>query len=132
VAEAAARQWAGPCATFVGHPDGVWLLTARGQFEGQERPVTLFVDATTGAKLCGEEVLPPTEGEFSIRFGSDPRGEVALSMEDVVAYDAATHEMTLTPEASARLAALTPPWAARRCTGAPSGRATPPSRTPGW
>ena len=109
VAEAAARRWAGPCATFAGHPDGVWVLTARGQFEGQERTVLYFLDASTGAKLCGEEVVPPGDGEFSIRFGSDPRGEVALSMEDVVAYDAATHEMVLTPEASARLAAFTPP-----------------------
>lgn len=107
--EAAARLWAGPCATFAGHPDGVWLLAARGQFEGQERTILFFLDATTGAKLCGEEVLPPGEGELSIRFGSDPRGEVALSMEGLVAYDPATHEIRLTPEASARLAALTPP-----------------------
>lgn len=107
--EVEARRWAGPCATFAGHPEGVWLLTVRGQFEGQARTILFFLDATSGARLCGEEVSPGVEGEFSIRFGSEPGGEVALSADDLVAYDPATHELALTPAAAERLAGLRPP-----------------------
>ena len=109
VAEVEARRWAGPCATFAGHPEGVWLLTARGQLEGQERTVLFFLDATSGVRLCGQEVARPVEGQFSIRFGSDPGGDVALSVDDITAYDPAAHELVLTPEAGARLAGLMPP-----------------------
>ncbi len=108
-AEATARRWGGPAGTFTGHPEGVWMLTARGQFEGQQRTMLFYLDAVTGATLGGEEITPTTEGELSIRLGDEPGGEVALSIDDITAYDPATHEMSLTQEAAARLAALTPP-----------------------
>jgi len=34
------------------------LLTVRGTYEGRTRTLDLFLDATTGAQLCGEEVAP--------------------------------------------------------------------------
>ena len=58
VAEAEARRGEGPCASFSGHVDGVWLLTVRGEFEGQTRTLLLFLDAKTGEQLCGEEISP--------------------------------------------------------------------------
>ena len=56
VSEVEARGQADPCNTFMGHPDGVWLLTVRGQFEGMARTMLFFLDATTGEQLCGEEI----------------------------------------------------------------------------
>lgn len=56
--EAEARRRADACGTFGGHPDGVWLLTVRGPYEGMTRTLDLFLDATTGEQLCGEEVAP--------------------------------------------------------------------------
>ena len=56
VSEAEAREVAGPCATFTGHPEGVWVLAVRGVFEGQLRTMRFFVDAATGSRLCGEEM----------------------------------------------------------------------------
>ena len=55
VSEAQARGRAQACNTFMGHPDGVWLLVVHGQFEGQARRMQLFLDATSGEQLCGEE-----------------------------------------------------------------------------
>ncbi len=62
VTEAAARDLNGPCSSFAGHPDGVWLLTVRGEFEGQTRTMRVYLNATTGDQLCGEEVTAPTGG----------------------------------------------------------------------
>jgi hypothetical protein len=59
LSEAAAREQAEACSTFSGHPDGVWLLTVRGTYEGLTRTLDLFPDATSGEQLCGEEVAPP-------------------------------------------------------------------------
>ena len=56
VSEAEARQEANACATFTGHPDGVWLLTVRGTFEDQTRTMRMFLDANSGEQLCGEEI----------------------------------------------------------------------------
>jgi hypothetical protein len=56
VSEAEARRRADACNTFEGHPDGVWLLTVRGTYEGMTRTLNLFLDATTGEQLCGEEI----------------------------------------------------------------------------
>jgi len=56
VSEAEARNRADPCSSFMSHPDGVWLLTVRGQFEGMARTMLFFLDATTGEQLCGEEI----------------------------------------------------------------------------
>jgi|GEM_PF-904360 len=56
VAEAEARQGVGPCATFAGHPEGIWLLRVRIVSEGERRSMLLLVDATTGEQLCGEEM----------------------------------------------------------------------------
>lgn len=58
VSEAEARRLPGPCATFMGHPDGVWLLAVRGNYEGATRTLRLFLDAATGEQLCGEEIHP--------------------------------------------------------------------------
>ena len=55
VSEAEARRQSDACNTFTGHPDGVWLLQVRGTFEGSERTMLFFVDAVSGAQLCGEE-----------------------------------------------------------------------------
>jgi hypothetical protein len=58
LSEADARRMAEACATFFGHPDGVWVLTVRGEYEGARRTLRLFLDAETGEQLCGEEVAP--------------------------------------------------------------------------
>jgi hypothetical protein len=58
VSEAEARSRADACGTFFGHPDGVWLLTVRGYFEEMIRTLNLFLDATGGEQLCGEEIMP--------------------------------------------------------------------------
>jgi hypothetical protein len=60
VPEAVARSSVGPCSTFTGHPEGVWLLMVYGEFEGQKRHMRLLLDARTGEQLCGEEVQPDT------------------------------------------------------------------------
>jgi hypothetical protein len=58
VAEAEARSKQSSCATFFGHPDGVWLLVLHGPIKeadvGQTLPGTIYVlyDAKTGASLC--------------------------------------------------------------------------------
>jgi Tol biopolymer transport system component len=59
LSEASARQMADACSTFFGHPDGVWVLTVRGTYEGMTRTLDLYLDAITGEQLCGEEVTPP-------------------------------------------------------------------------
>jgi hypothetical protein len=56
VSEGQARRISRSCETFFGHPDGVWLLTVRGQFEGRTRTLRLYLDAQSGEQLCGEEV----------------------------------------------------------------------------
>jgi len=56
VSEAQAHREAEACNTFEGHPDGVWLFRVRGPFEGMTRTLRLFLDATTGEQLCGEEI----------------------------------------------------------------------------
>jgi hypothetical protein len=58
VSEAEARSRADACSSFLGHPDGVWLLTVRGYFEEMTRTLNLFLDATSGEQLCGEEIVP--------------------------------------------------------------------------
>jgi hypothetical protein len=58
VSEAEARRRADACGTFFGHPEGVWVLTVRGTFEGATRTMCLFLEATTGEQLCGEEIHP--------------------------------------------------------------------------
>ena len=58
VSEAEARRGADACGTFFGHPEGVWVLAVRGTFEGAIRTMLLFLDATTGEQLCGEEINP--------------------------------------------------------------------------
>ena len=57
LSEAAARQAVGngPCSSFTGHPEGVWLLRVWGQFEGRAMQLRLLLDAVTGEQLCGEE-----------------------------------------------------------------------------
>jgi hypothetical protein len=59
VPEADARRQAQACNTFMGHPDGIWLLIVRGQFEGQQRTLRLFLIGVSGEQLCGEEIAPP-------------------------------------------------------------------------
>jgi len=96
LSEAEARRRAGACSTFSGHPDGVWLLTVRGTYEGMTRTLVLFLDATTGAQLCGEEVAPdpyagwltythPAYG-FSFRYpaGWDPEPQTAKTYPNIV------------------------------------------------
>ncbi len=56
VSEAEARRRAGACSSYSGHSEGVWLLTVRGTFEGQLRTLRMYVDAVSGAQLCGEEI----------------------------------------------------------------------------
>ncbi len=58
LSEAAARQAVenGPCNTFTGHPEGVWLLRVSGQFEDRPMQLRLLLDAVTGEQLCGEEI----------------------------------------------------------------------------
>lgn len=58
LSEAEARRSAEACGTFFGHPEGVWTLTVRGEYEGQLRTMRLCLDATTGEQLCGEEIAP--------------------------------------------------------------------------
>jgi hypothetical protein len=53
VPEAEARGSSGPC-TFDGHPDGVWVVIARGVFGGRIADYRFYVEATTGEWLCGE------------------------------------------------------------------------------
>jgi len=65
LSEAAARAQVSACATFFGHPDGVWMLMVRGTFEDAERTMRLLLDAESGEQLCGEELSSPpaaTEG----------------------------------------------------------------------
>jgi len=57
VPEAKARHKAEACDTFEGHPDGVWVFVVRGNYEGMTRTLRLFLDATTGEQLCGEELI---------------------------------------------------------------------------
>ena len=57
VSEVEARQAADACNTFESHPDGVWLLTVRGVFEDQTRTIRMYLDATTGEQVCGEEII---------------------------------------------------------------------------
>lgn len=57
VSEAEARRSADACNTFESHPDGVWLLTVQGVFEDQTRTLRMYLDATTGEQLCGEEII---------------------------------------------------------------------------
>ena len=52
-----ARQSADACNTFESHPDGVWMLTVRSVFEDQHRTIRMYLDATTGKQLCGEEII---------------------------------------------------------------------------
>jgi heat shock protein HslJ/Tol biopolymer transport system component len=68
LSEASARQQADACNTFTGHPDGVWLLTVRGTYEGAVRTLNLFLDAITGEQLCGEEISLSGEGERLARL----------------------------------------------------------------
>ncbi len=56
VPEAEARKSADACNTFETHPDGVWMLTVQGVFEEQIRMIRMYLDATTGEQLCGEEI----------------------------------------------------------------------------
>ncbi len=56
VSEAEARQSADACNTFESHPAGVWMLTVRGVFENQPRTIRMYLDATSGEQLCGEEI----------------------------------------------------------------------------
>ncbi len=56
VSEAEARKSADACNTFESHPDGVWMLTVRGVFEDQTRTIRMYLDATSGEQLCGEEI----------------------------------------------------------------------------
>ncbi len=58
VPEAEARRRAAACGTYSGHSEGVWVLTVRGTFEGTGRTMRLFLDATSGQQLCGEEMAP--------------------------------------------------------------------------
>ncbi len=58
VPEAETRMPSSPCSTFFGHPDGVWLLTVHGTFDGLARTMLYYVDAMTGESLCGEEITP--------------------------------------------------------------------------
>ncbi len=58
VPEAETRVPWSPCSTFFGHPDGVWLVTVHGTFDGLARTMLYYVDATTGESLCGEEITP--------------------------------------------------------------------------
>jgi hypothetical protein len=60
VSEAELRKLGSTCATFPGHPDGVWLLRVEGIFYEKQRIVFLGLDATTGKRLCGEEVTSDT------------------------------------------------------------------------
>lgn len=57
VSEAAARALQGPCSSFTGHAEGVWLLVVRGHYEDQERTMRFYLDALSGAQLCGEEIV---------------------------------------------------------------------------
>ena len=56
MSEAAARQSADACSTFESHPDGVWMVIVRGVFEEQTRTIRMYLNATTGEQLCGEEI----------------------------------------------------------------------------
>jgi hypothetical protein len=61
MSEAEARRLGqpSPCSTdFMGHPDGVWVLTVRGTTEERPYPIRFFLDAMTGEMLCGEEIDP--------------------------------------------------------------------------
>jgi hypothetical protein len=43
-------------ATIEGHFDGIWMLTVKYLREGTGFTADWFLDATTGAWLCGEEI----------------------------------------------------------------------------
>ncbi len=124
VPEAESRRRASACSTYFGHPEGVWDLLVRYPLEGQVRTVRLFVNATTGEQLCGEEVAGGDAGEFAIYLvqgmtpaeivGADPstlqvEGEPVLASDDIIAYDGETHEMQLTAAAAERLGTLQVP-----------------------
>jgi hypothetical protein len=57
VSESQARQAVpGACRSFDGQPEGVWLVTVRGQSPtGQTVQRLVFLDATTGTRLCQTE-----------------------------------------------------------------------------
>jgi hypothetical protein len=57
MSEAEARRSADACNTFESHPDGVWAFTVQGVFEDQTRTLRMYLDATTGEHLCGEEII---------------------------------------------------------------------------
>ncbi len=58
VSEAQAREEGDACRIFEGHPEGVWVLTVHGPYEGTSRTMRMFVDATSAKQLCGEEISP--------------------------------------------------------------------------
>jgi hypothetical protein len=68
--EAEARQLAEACDTFMGHPDGVWVLIVRGVFEEMTRTMRLFLDAMSGDQLCGEEIILNATPYPTLPFGT--------------------------------------------------------------
>jgi hypothetical protein len=98
--EAEARELADACNTFMGHPEGVWVLTIRGVFEGMTRTMRLFLDAVSGVQLCGEEIhlnatpwptMPPgvtaTPVPATARLPNSPDGRLLLLRGDVSPYE---------------------------------------------
>jgi hypothetical protein len=59
VPEAEARGLSALCSHFNGHPEGVWLLNVRGDFNRRIEEYRLYLEATTGAALCGEPADSP-------------------------------------------------------------------------
>ena len=77
--EAEARRRAGACGTYTGHSDGVWLLTVRGTFEGTPRTMRFFLDAVSGAQLCGEEIGPNAAPQPTLAPGATATPAAAVS-----------------------------------------------------
>jgi hypothetical protein len=87
ISEADARTHDVSCATFEGHPDGVWFLVMRGPLKesdagikGAQGTIHLLFDAVSGLKLCGsvtemstpaspsEPVQPPSQAPAALPY----------------------------------------------------------------
>lgn len=99
VPEAEARRLAGRCSGFLGHRDGVWLLTLGTPLATRTGTLRLLLDGESGEELCREEVDPgvvpaPTATPFSGPPELPPEGarpsrwiQVDLSEQSLTAWE---------------------------------------------
>lgn len=140
VAEAEARRLAGACGTFEGHLDGVWVVYLRGRYEGRQTAFTVFLDAVSGAYLCGEEIssditagptMPPdTPLTPLVTEAPVPTSTPAINpAEQIALYSAAVHHL-FTQEPASLGAVAWPVIFVNPVLGDVEGPPTPPDLLP--